>query len=370
MEPDGILSLIGEAVRSVDPSARESLVGDILSSRKVFIYGSGRSGLVGQMFAVRLVQLGLDVHFVGEMTTPIIGREDLTILISFTGRTSSVVQTASIARRIGSRIVCVTGTADCPLTDVSDLSLVMEIPESDDVRRIAPLGTVFEDSALLLFDGIVADIMSREGISEEEMRSRHAIWVRSLLHEGRGEPDASVLHHIDGQLAGDRVHHDEHPRAADLPEHAHDGVGGLGPLGGEEHADLRTAYPRHDGVLALLVGLDPACEPPVGGGPVGGVENGRHGVLDEQNVRRCTHPPCRFDTLRRPQSQTVYLTIGGRPDGPPSAHPSHGPRAGRRGGFQGRRLGTRTGPAAPPPRPRPRCSSRRPRRGPGASTRP
>lgn len=224
MEPDGILSLIGEAVRSVDPSARESLVGDILSSRKVFIYGSGRSGLVGQMFAVRLVQLGLDVHFVGEMTTPIIGREDLTILISFTGRTSSVVQTASIARRIGSRIVCVTGTADCPLTDVSDLSLVMEIPESDDVRRIAPLGTVFEDSALLLFDGIVADIMSREGISEEEMRSRHAIWVRSLLHEGRGEPDASVLHHIDGQLAGDRVHHDEHPSPADLPEHAHDGV--------------------------------------------------------------------------------------------------------------------------------------------------
>lgn len=224
MEPDGILSLIGEAVRSVDPSARESLVGDILSSRKVFIYGSGRSGLVGQMFAVRLVQLGLDVHFVGEMTTPIIGREDLTILISFTGRTSSVVQTASIARRIGSRIVCVTGTADCPLTDVSDLSLVMEIPEGEDVRRIAPLGTVFEDSALLLFDGIVADIMSREGISEEEMRSRHAIWVRSLLHEGRSEPDASVLHHVDGQLAGDRVHHDEHPRPADLPEHAHDGV--------------------------------------------------------------------------------------------------------------------------------------------------
>ena len=98
---DGVLAYCREAVVSTDPVAREELVASILSCRKVFIYGSGRSGLVGQLFAVRLVQLGLDVHFVGEMTTPIIGKEDLTLLISYTGKTSSVVQTARIAKRIG-----------------------------------------------------------------------------------------------------------------------------------------------------------------------------------------------------------------------------------------------------------------------------
>lgn len=176
---DGILDNCRRAVGSVDPAAREALIRGILGRRKVFIYGSGRSGLVGQMFAVRLVQLGLDVHFVGEMTTPIIGKEDLTLLISYTGKTSSVVQTAQIARRIGSEIICVTGVQKCPLVNASDVAIVMEVPDGADVRRTAPLGTVFEDSALLLFDCIVSEIMAREGVTEEEMRNRHAIWVRS-----------------------------------------------------------------------------------------------------------------------------------------------------------------------------------------------
>ncbi len=174
---DGILANCREALDSVDAHAREELVGGILSCRRIFVYGSGRSGLVGQMFAVRLVQLGLDVHFVGEMTTPIIGKEDLTILISNTGKTSSVVQTAKIARRIGSRVVCVTGVEDCPLAATSDVVISMTIPDGDDVKKVAPLGTVFEDSSLLLFDGIVSEIMERRRITEEEMRSRHAIWV-------------------------------------------------------------------------------------------------------------------------------------------------------------------------------------------------
>lgn len=175
---DRILVACRSALASIDQSRIEELAKDIVSSRKVFVYGSGRSGLVGQMFAVRLVQLGIDVHFVGEMTTPIIGKDDLTILVSYTGRTSSVVQTAKIASRIGSRVCCVTGTADCPLVHVSDSSIVMDVPDDEGVRSIAPLGTIFEDSALLLFDRIVAEIMAKEKVTEEEMRNRHAIWVR------------------------------------------------------------------------------------------------------------------------------------------------------------------------------------------------
>ena len=86
-----IIESCRRAIGSVDADDREELIHKIMDCRKVFIYGSGRSGLAGQLFAVRLVQLGLDVHFVGEMTTPIIGPDDLCILISNTGRTSSVV---------------------------------------------------------------------------------------------------------------------------------------------------------------------------------------------------------------------------------------------------------------------------------------
>lgn len=180
MRLDTFEAIVGgcrRALASVDPSCRDALTEGIRASRKIFVYGSGRSGLVGQLFAVRLVQLGFDVHFVGEMTTPIIGREDLTLLISFTGKTSSVVQTAQIAKRIGSRIICVTGTPGSPLTKVSDVSVVMDVPQDDCLREHAPLGTIFEDSSLLLFDSIVSDLMARDGTTEEEMRNRHAIWV-------------------------------------------------------------------------------------------------------------------------------------------------------------------------------------------------
>lgn len=173
-------SIIGgcrEALASLRPECRESLIDGILSSRKVFVYGSGRSGLVGQLFAVRLVQLGCDVHFVGEMTTPIISKDDLTILISYMGKTSSVVQTAKIAKRIGSRVICLTGTPGSPLTTVSDVSIVMKVPTDDELKSSAPLGTIFEDSSLLFFDCIVSDLMSRLGNTEEDMRNRHAIWV-------------------------------------------------------------------------------------------------------------------------------------------------------------------------------------------------
>ena len=174
---DRIIDGCRRSLATVDSDDVNALIDGIRSSRKVFVYGSGRSGLVGQLFAVRLVQLGFDVHFVGEMTTPIIGKEDLTLLISYTGRTSSVVQTAQIAKKIGSRIICITGTPGSPLTKVSDTSVVLDVPQGNDLRSVAPLGTIFENSSLLFFDCVVSELMSRTGNTEEDMRSRHAIWV-------------------------------------------------------------------------------------------------------------------------------------------------------------------------------------------------
>jgi 6-phospho-3-hexuloisomerase len=176
--PSELIALCTRAVESVDDGLKDQLIDSILSSRRVFVYGSGRSGLVGQLFSVRLVQLGFDVHFVGEMTTPIITKEDLTLLISNTGNTSSVVQTAEIARDIvGSKVISITAVKDCALSKNSDVTIVLDIPDSGSAEKIAPLGTVFEDSAHLLFECVVSEIMERENITEEEMRKRHAIWV-------------------------------------------------------------------------------------------------------------------------------------------------------------------------------------------------
>ena len=171
-----LLKKIDEAVCSIDEKKQNEFIDAILSARTVFIYGSGRSGLVGQLFAVRLVQIGLDVHFVGDMTTPIIGKEDLTILVSNTGETMSAVQTANIARRIGSKVVSVTGNSTSKLAHASNLVIEVKHENRDD-KVYAPLGTVFEDAVSIFFDSIVPCIMEKKGITENDMRKRHAIWV-------------------------------------------------------------------------------------------------------------------------------------------------------------------------------------------------
>ncbi|MBQ7701411.1 MAG: SIS domain-containing protein [Candidatus Methanomethylophilaceae archaeon] len=173
---DYILDQVRDTVSSIDDAAQDRLIDEIVKAKKIFIYGAGRSGLVGQLFAVRLVQMGLDVHFVGDMTTPIIGSEDLAILISNTGETMSAVQTANIARRLGCFVVCVTSSAHNKLAHASNLVVEVRHHSKED-PKYAPLGTIFEDSVSLFFDSLVPSIMAKLDMNEDDMRRRHAIWV-------------------------------------------------------------------------------------------------------------------------------------------------------------------------------------------------
>ncbi|HIJ00696.1 MAG TPA: SIS domain-containing protein [Candidatus Methanomethylophilaceae archaeon] len=160
------------------PEEIEDLFVDALvGARKIFIYGAGRSGLAGQFFAVRLVQLGLDVHFVGDMTTPIVSDKDVTIIISNTGETMSAVQTANISRRLGSYVIGVTSEADSKLAHASNLVIYISQVCNGDKKDMAPLGTLFEDSVVLFFDSLIPSFMDRLKQDESAMRQRHAIWV-------------------------------------------------------------------------------------------------------------------------------------------------------------------------------------------------
>ena len=167
----------GKALAGIGEKECAELTDRILSAKSVFIFGVGRSGLVGQTFSIRLVQLGLQVSFVGEMTTPIIKKDDLLILISNTGNTMSVVTTAKIARRIGTHVVSVTSDADSDLARNSDSVILVRPAEDAESSEMTPLGTVFEDATLLFFDTLVPGLMKRLGLTEQDMRNNHAIWV-------------------------------------------------------------------------------------------------------------------------------------------------------------------------------------------------
>ena len=81
-----VATVVAALVRSdADGLAR---VADLVAAApRVFVLGAGRSGLALRMTAMRLMHLGLDVHVVGEVTTPAIERGDLLVTASGSGTT-------------------------------------------------------------------------------------------------------------------------------------------------------------------------------------------------------------------------------------------------------------------------------------------
>lgn len=186
-----IALFISKASELIDSSETNRMVDMLIkiyhTRGKVLIIGVGRSGLVGKAFAMRLMHLGFNVYVLGETITPRIDKGDLVIAISGSGRTKLTVTAASVARNIGAKVIALTSHPKSPLGLIADL--VVKIPgrtklaEEDDytTRQIigmheplTPLGTLFENTCMAFLDGIVVELMKRLGLTEEELKERHA----------------------------------------------------------------------------------------------------------------------------------------------------------------------------------------------------
>jgi 6-phospho-3-hexuloisomerase len=170
-----ILKNIERALESIDPKLIDHAVDMLSSTNQVFVYGSGRSGLVGKFFAMRLVQLGIVAYFIGETITPVVNKDDVVVLISNTGKTQSTLLVGSIVKRVGAKIMAVTSSPNSPLSKHADLTFIIGCKK--DRGDLAPLGTLFEDASVVFLDSLVSSLMKKLNQSEEDMRRRHAIWV-------------------------------------------------------------------------------------------------------------------------------------------------------------------------------------------------
>lgn len=167
---------VEEVLEQVDPKQVEAFAEEVRQARHVILFGMGRSGLVAKTFTIRLAHLGLDAYVVGETTTPPIDQRDLVVLVSGTGETYSVVLTGQIARDLEAPVACITADPGSRLARLSDMVIELntDLEDDDERARLAPLGTLFEDTALLFFDGVIAHLMDVMGETENDMRGRHS----------------------------------------------------------------------------------------------------------------------------------------------------------------------------------------------------
>jgi 6-phospho-3-hexuloisomerase len=169
----------------------DSLINILLKAyndkRKILVMGAGRSGLVGRAFAMRLLHLGFHSYVLGDTIVPSISKGDVAIAISGSGRTQLILTAAEAAKKVGATVVAVTSYPDSPLGMLADL--VVWVPGRAKTSRVvdffarqilgiheplAPLGTLFEDTAAVFLDGVIYALMKELGVNEEEMAARHA----------------------------------------------------------------------------------------------------------------------------------------------------------------------------------------------------
>lgn len=162
------------AVREQDV---QRLIEEIVQAERVFIYGLGRERLMLQAFGMRLMHLGVQVHIVGDVTTPAIRAGDLWVTSSGTGKLATVEALMDIVKASGARVAFFTAFPEKPLPQRADL--IIHIPAQtmsdggDEVKSIQPMGSVFEQTQLLLFDWVVLLLAARMQQTEESMVDRH-----------------------------------------------------------------------------------------------------------------------------------------------------------------------------------------------------
>lgn len=200
-----ILNVIEKNIDEIENHQIEKMVNEIIYTKakggRLFVAGTGRTGLMAKAFAMRLYHLGFDVVILGETIVPSATKRDCVIAISGSGKTDFTVDTASIAKRIGTRVIVLSSNPQSPLAKLSDILVVVKGRTKDadiqdkaeasngsktetikwDARQLtgihaplSPLGSLFELTLMMFLEGVIATLIERLNLTEEEIKSRHA----------------------------------------------------------------------------------------------------------------------------------------------------------------------------------------------------
>ncbi len=145
----------------------------LTKARRIGLYGAGSSAFVAQDAAHKLIRLDLpawaitDPHIQTVFASQL-GAQDVVVAISYSGKTSDIVEGAEVARSVGAQVVAVTSWPASPLARVAHHVLPIPAVEAPDT-----LGT-FRSRLLQLavLDAVTVAITLAEPARLSAMQSR------------------------------------------------------------------------------------------------------------------------------------------------------------------------------------------------------
>lgn len=176
--------------------AVELLVG---CTGRVVVTGMGKSGIICQKIAATLSSTGTPAFFLhpaealhGDLGMIVAG--DVLLAVSNSGETAEVVRLLELVRRLGSRIIALTGEARSTLARHADVHLDVGVDGEACPLDLVP--TASTCAALAMGDALAVAGYQSRGFTEEDFAGFHPggrlgrklTLVSALMHSGDGVP--------------------------------------------------------------------------------------------------------------------------------------------------------------------------------------
>jgi arabinose-5-phosphate isomerase len=166
---------------------------------RVIVTGMGKSGIICRKIAATLSSTGTSAFFLhpaeaihGDLGA--IRDDDIVLALSHSGETDEILKLLESIRRIGARLIALTGDPDSTLARAADVALNCGIANEACPMNLVP--TASTTAALAMGDALAMTLLVRKGFGEEQFASFHPggkigrrlMRVEHVMHAGESAP--------------------------------------------------------------------------------------------------------------------------------------------------------------------------------------
>ena len=183
-----------KTVRSRLGESFERAVDEIATCKgRVILTGIGKSGLIARKIAATLSSTGTPSVFIhaadavhGDLG--MIKEEDIIIAISYSGETEEIKRLIYFIKRLGLRVIAITGNVNSTLGRHADITINAEVDREDPPLGVVP--TASTTAALAIGDALAVALMVKKGFGKDDFARFHPggalgkklLKVKNLMH--------------------------------------------------------------------------------------------------------------------------------------------------------------------------------------------
>ncbi len=143
---------------------------------KLILTGIGKSGYIGKKIAATLSSVGSPAVFMHPVEAlhgdlGIMQEHDLMLALSYSGETDELLGMLAPAKRLGIKIIAITGNADSSLARLCDYVLPMPVPKEACPFNLAP--TASTTALLAIGDALAMVLLQERGFTKENFGRLH-----------------------------------------------------------------------------------------------------------------------------------------------------------------------------------------------------